>query len=54
MEVRAVDGTITILLDGVVILSGTDTGTPILNGSFGFYDWASGATRFGNVVVSKQ
>ena len=54
MEVRVVDGTIIVLLDGVVLVSGTDTSTPILNGRFGFYDWASGATRFGNVVVSKQ
>ena len=54
MEVRAVDATITVLLDGVAIVSGTDAGTAILNGRFGFYDWASSATRFGNVVVSKQ
>ena len=54
MEVRAVDGTITALLDGVVVLSGVDANTPILNGRFGFYDWTSGATRFGDVIVTRQ
>jgi hypothetical protein len=54
MEVKAIDSTITVLLDGVVVVSGTDTGSPIFNGKIGFYDWASNATRFGNVVVTKQ
>ena len=54
MEVRAVDGTISVLLDGAAILSGTDAASPILNGRFGFYDWASGSTRFSEVIVRMQ
>ncbi|WP_129775621.1 outer membrane protein assembly factor BamB family protein [Peristeroidobacter soli] len=49
LSISAYNGTITVMIDGQVFYTGTDTG--VASGSVAFYCWRNGGATFDNIVV---
>lgn len=49
VSISAFDGTLTVMIDGQVFYTGTDTG--VNRGSVAFYCWRNGGATFDNIVV---
>jgi hypothetical protein len=49
LSISAHNGTITVMIDGQVFYTGTDTG--VARGSVAFYTWRNGGATFDNLVV---
>lgn len=49
VSISAHNGTITVMIDGQVFYSGTDT--DLAQGSVGFYTWGNGGATFDNLIV---
>lgn len=49
LSISAHNGTITVMIDGQVFYTGTDTGVP--RGSVAFYCWRNGGATFDNLIV---
>jgi hypothetical protein len=49
VSISALNGTITVMIDGQVFYTGTDTS--LVSGSVGFYCWRNGGASFDNLIV---